>query len=124
MKLDLARIEAEKALSLSPQSALAHLILGMIQTETDNLDEAIQHYRQALSFSPDDPRIHWNLAQAYLKKGDRLMSAYHFGRYARLNLEPNKAVEHFKDAQKLAGEKSELSLVIEKEIQEIQQEGI
>ncbi len=124
MKLDLARIEAEKALSLSPQNALAHLILGMIQTETDNLDEAIQHYREALSFSPDDPRIHWNLAQTYLKKGDRLLSAYHFGRYARLNLEPDKAVEHFKDAQKLVGEKSELSLTIEKEIQEIQQEGI
>jgi Flp pilus assembly protein TadD len=124
MKLDLARIQAETALSLSPQSALAHLILGMIQTETGDLDEAIRHYREALSFSPDDPRIHWNLAQTYLKKGDRPMSAYHFGQYARLNLEPDKAIEHFKDAQKLAGEKNELNHTIEKEIQEIQQEGI
>jgi predicted Zn-dependent protease len=124
MKLDLARIEAEKALSLSPQNALAHLILGMIQAEAGNPDEAIQHYREALTLSPEDLRIHWNLAQAYLKKDDRLMSAYHFGQYARLNLEPNKAIEHFKEAQKLARAGSELSLAIEKNLQEIEQEGI
>ena len=124
MKLDLARTEAEKAVSLSPQNALAHLILGMIQGEAGDLDQAIQHYKEALSYTPDDLRIHWNLAQAYVKKGDNLMSAYHFGRYARLNLEPDKAIEHFKHAQKLTGEKSELGLAIEKEIQEIQQEGI
>jgi predicted Zn-dependent protease len=124
MKLDLAHTEAEKALALSPQNALAHLILGMVQSEAGNLDQGIQHYREALSDSPDDPRIQWNLAQAYIKKGDRLMSAYHFGRYTRLNLEPDKAIDLFKNAQKLAGEGSELSLTIEKEIQEIQQEGI
>jgi predicted Zn-dependent protease len=124
MKLDLARTEAENALALSSQNTLAHLILGMIQTETDNMDQAILHYREALSFSPDDLKIHWNLAQAYLKKGDRLMTVYHFGRYARLNLEPDKAIDHFKDAQKLAVKDSELFLAIEKELHEIQQEGI
>jgi predicted Zn-dependent protease len=124
MKLELAQAEAEKALTLSPQNALAHLILGMVQTETGSLDQAIQNYQQALSFSPEDQRIHWNLAQAYLKNGDRLMGTYHLGRYARLNLEPNKAIEHFKDAQKLAKPGSELSLAIEKELQEIEQEGI
>jgi len=123
MKLDLARIEAEKAVRLSPQNALAHLVLGIVQGEAGNLDQTIPHYREALSYSPDDLRIHWNLAQAYLKSGDRLMSTYHFGRYARLNLEPDKAIEYFKTAQKLAEKGSELSLTIEKEIQEIELEG-
>jgi tetratricopeptide (TPR) repeat protein len=123
-KIDLAKAEAQKALELSGQNRLAHLISGIIQAEAGDLESALGNYKQALAIAPDDPQVHWNLAQAYLKKGDSLMGAYHLGLYARLNLEPDKALEQLRHAQKLAQEGSEMALHIQKQMDEILREGL
>lgn len=123
-KMDLAQQEARKAADLSHQNSLAYLVLGIVQAEAGDLDGAIDFYQQALSLAGDDPQVHWNLAQAYFRKDNKLMGAYHLARYSRLNLEPDKSMEQFKHARELAGKGSEMSLRIQKEIDEIQQEGI
>jgi predicted Zn-dependent protease len=123
-KINLAQQEARKAADLSQKNFLPYLILGIVQAEAGDLDGAISFYQQALSITEDEPQIHWNLAQAYFKKENKLMGTYHLARYSRLNLEPDKAMGQFKRAQELAEKGSELSLRIQKEIDEIQQEGI
>lgn len=123
-KIDLARQEARKALDLSQQNFLPNLVLGIVQAEAGDLDGAINFYQQALSLAEDEPQVHWNLAQAYFKKENKLMGAYHLARYSRLNLEPAKAMEQFKHAQELSEKGSALFSRIQKEMDEIQQEGI
>ena len=123
-KMDLARLEAERVLDLSAQIPLAYLVLGILKAEAGELDSAIGNYRQALLLAPDDPQIHWNLAQGYFKKDEKLMGAYHLGRYSRLNLEPDRAMEQFRHAQGLSEKGSELSLSIQKEMDEILREGV
>jgi tetratricopeptide (TPR) repeat protein len=123
-RMDLAREEAQKAVEQSQQISLAYLVLGIVHAEAEDLDGAVSFYQQALTLAPDDPQIHWNLAQAYFRKEDKLLGAYHLARYSRLNLEPDKALEQFKHAQGLAEKGSEISLRIQKEMDEILQEGI
>jgi Flp pilus assembly protein TadD len=123
-KIELAQQEARKAVDRSQKKFLPYLVLGIVQAEAGDLDGAINFYQQALSLAEDEPQIHWNLAQAYFKKENKLMGSYHLARYSRLNMEPAKAVEQFKHAQDLAEKGSELSLRIQKEMDEIQQEGI
>jgi Flp pilus assembly protein TadD len=123
-KMELARLEAEKAVELSRQNPLAYLVLGIVQAEAGDLDGAVGFYQQALLLVPDDLQVHWNLAQAYFRKDDKLLGAYYLARYSRLNLEPDKAIEQFKHAQGLSEKGSEMSLRIQREIDEIMQEGV
>lgn len=123
-KMDLAKAEVQKALELSGQNSLAQLVSGMIQTGDGDLEGALGSFQQALAIAPDDPQVHWNLAQVYLKKGDRLMGAFHLGLYARLSLEPDKALEQLRHAEKLAQEGSDVALRIQKQVDEILREGL
>lgn len=123
-KINLAQQEAQKSADLSQKNFLPYLVLGIVQAEAGDLDGAINFYQQALSLAEDEPQVHWNLAQAYFKKENKLMGTYHLARYSRLNLEPDKAMEQFKHAQELVEKGSELSLRIQKEMDEVQQEGI
>lgn len=52
-----------KALEISPDSPTYINNLGNIYLNTGRIEQAIEHYRQALMYK-DDPRIHYNLSQA------------------------------------------------------------
>lgn len=123
-RLEPARNEAEKALQLSSEMPLALMVLGTVNIQAGDLDAGIGHLEKALTLTPDDLRVHWNLAQAYMKKGDSLLGSYHLGRYARLNLEPDMAMKQFGHAQALAGKETAMAQQIQGEIQGIQNEGI
>ncbi|MDY6838335.1 MAG: tetratricopeptide repeat protein [Thermodesulfobacteriota bacterium] len=66
-------------LSKNPQSARAHLNLGVAFMAQDKVDEAISHYRKALKIKPYYVRTHNNLAVALREKGnlDEAISHYH-----------------------------------------------
>ncbi len=56
---------AERAVSASPQSADAHLLLAMIYTTLDYRQDAIAHYKRAIALNP-------GMLDAYQKLGDYL----------------------------------------------------
>lgn len=60
----------ERALELSPDAP--HLIdsLGTVRYYRDELDDAVDAYRQAVDLKPSDGRYRFNLAVALLKRGD------------------------------------------------------
>lgn len=71
--VDVARVEAlfRKSLALDPQSAGAHLQLGILYHDQHREQEAISEFQAAIRSNPDDPDAHYRLAQAYLHAGDQ-----------------------------------------------------
>lgn len=53
----------QRAMEISPDSPVYINNLGNIFMNTGRIEQAIEHYRQALRYR-DDPRIHYNLSQA------------------------------------------------------------
>jgi Tfp pilus assembly protein PilF len=58
------------ALDKNSSFALSHYIMGVIQEDLGNIDEAIQEYKKALKVDNDNLVIHLNLASSYIKKSD------------------------------------------------------
>jgi non-specific serine/threonine protein kinase len=65
---------ARKALALDPECAPAYLVLGNITSAFQgNQQEAVRHYKKALSINPNDPILLRKLAVQYLFAGKRSM---------------------------------------------------
>jgi putative PEP-CTERM system TPR-repeat lipoprotein len=62
---------AEQALKLKPDNAAVMDTLGWILVQQGQMDRGIKLLQQALSKAPDAAEIHWHLAAAYEKSGDR-----------------------------------------------------
>ncbi len=58
-------------MQIDPRLAPAHLSLGEIQAGSGHIDEAIDHYRQALEVAPDFALAHYYLGLALITKGRR-----------------------------------------------------
>jgi tetratricopeptide (TPR) repeat protein len=58
---------AEKAL---PNEALVHLDMGIIFSETGQLDDAIRELNEAARLDPTDADAHWRLSRIYRSRGD------------------------------------------------------
>ena len=72
---DLNKAESlyRQLLKLEPENAQGWYRLGNIAMERGRLDEAVAHYKQALSYRPDFPRAKHNLALAYFRRGAELL---------------------------------------------------
>jgi tetratricopeptide (TPR) repeat protein len=79
-------------LKKSPQSSVAHEYYGYALYSQGRLDEAIEHYRIALSLNPQRVDSHFNLGVAYALKGwtDQAIAQYRSG----LTLRPGDAEGH------------------------------
>ena len=66
-----ARPYMVKAVSLAPRLADARFMLGNIYMAAGETVQAVGQFKAALSILPREPRIHHNLALAYLGQGDR-----------------------------------------------------
>ncbi|HYZ86718.1 MAG TPA: tetratricopeptide repeat protein [Bryobacteraceae bacterium] len=60
----------ERRLAKYPNDFAAHFGLGALLQSEDKLDEAIDHYRKALSLAPQNATAHNSLASALLAQGD------------------------------------------------------
>jgi tetratricopeptide (TPR) repeat protein len=92
------------ALRKNPRNALAHNHLGAVLAEAGQIDEAIEHYRQALRLRPWIGATRRNLGIALARKGN-LPGAIEQYRRA-LQIEPRSAAAHYNLAEILAGQES------------------
>jgi len=86
---DQAQALLEKAVTLDPRLAAAHLQLGIIQAERKDFRKAAASYRSAIELEPAMAAAHFRLAQAY-----------------RLGGQPDKASEEVKQYERLTKEQT------------------
>ena len=60
-----------RALACTSQNAVAHNNLGNMLSDRGLIDEAIDHYRQALEAKPNHAVAHFNLAKALAARTTR-----------------------------------------------------
>ena len=85
---DKAIIEAERALALEPNSALAHHTLGTAFLEASRYEEAIPFFKKAMRFSP----IPWSITLMNMASCYRMM-----GQYEEALVIGKKLVEQYPD---------------------------
>jgi tetratricopeptide (TPR) repeat protein len=73
----------EHAAKVTKKNPLAATVLGSLQAEKGNLDEAIEYYRTSLSYAPGFPLTHFYLGQALDRQGklEEAISAYEKARW-------------------------------------------
>lgn len=82
---DLEQAERQYRLVLEQsEHALAAFNLGVLLEDSRRPAEAIQAYARALSADPQLAEAHYNLAQLYEKRGDRMAAIRHFNGYRAL----------------------------------------
>jgi tetratricopeptide (TPR) repeat protein len=62
-------------LRTSPHSALVHNNIGMALYQQQQIDPAVEHFRQALTIEPSYAMAHNNLAAALERRGERALAA-------------------------------------------------
>jgi len=83
---------AEASVQLEPTLPEAHLLLGDVLTELNQISRAEEVYRQAVSLAPTSSRTHIKLADA-LRRGSKTPEAVTELREA-IRLDPNSAIAH------------------------------
>ena len=131
---NLAKSAALRSIQLSEQSmaqqdiaqdiAMPYLVLGMIAQSEKNHENAVSQLEKAKDRAPENSIIHFQLARSYHALGKRGKERFYLGRYHRLNLEPEKALQEFKKALDLVDLGSLLEQTIQTEIRGIQTEGV
>jgi type IV pilus biogenesis/stability protein PilW len=96
--------EAEKALKealvRNPVSARAMYVLGLVYIKLDDDDLAIDSLMKAIGMVPDYVDAHWELANIYLRTGDKARALKHFEVVAEKGEDAakvRKASEHIQD---------------------------
>jgi protein O-mannosyl-transferase len=81
------------AVTINPNSWLAHNNLGNSLAERGQLKPAIEHYRRALEIDPDYAMAHNNLGKALFARGELDQAIDHFKQALRIN--PGYAKAHY-----------------------------
>jgi len=86
----------------SPNKPRQHYNLGVVLARKGNLDEAIEHYRRALSFKPDYVDSYYNLGNALARKGDTEAAILNYLKVLQLN--PNFFKSYYNIARILSNQ--------------------
>jgi Flp pilus assembly protein TadD len=79
-ELLLRPVARERGFTKTSQTALLNL-MGCCASLTQDYDSAVTHFSQALKLSPNDPRLHQNLALTYELEGSLPQADPHWNRY-------------------------------------------
>ncbi len=93
---------AQRALTLSPQSAEAHYLLGRASLEAGDDVTAVRELEIAAKLSPGSPEVHFNLAKAYARAQRTEDATRERATFAQLN-ELAQAQKNQKGTQVYAG---------------------
>ena len=83
----------QKALEISPGQAYIIDSMGYTLMGLGKVDEAIQHYKEAISIDPKEPEQHMHLADAYLMKKQYKIALEEFNAYLELAPKGDKSEE-------------------------------
>jgi predicted Zn-dependent protease len=125
--VDKAKAEALESLKRSKpgeEIPSAYVVLGMVEEHAGRLEQARQEYEEALRRNPDHAFAHYHLGQVDSQTGRPAEAAYHTGRYLRLNLQPEAAIQEFRRAKELSSKDTELTREIQEQIKQITRDGI
>ena len=90
-KYDIARYELDRAKTLKPESVEALVYLGLVQFDTDNHDQAIELWEQALKLAPERKEIIELLAKG--RKENGVESSMDRGHSSRFDLTYDPGVD-------------------------------
>jgi len=87
--LDLSQIELllKKAITLDPGMAEAHLQLANLYSDQRKYPESVPEYLRARELNPDLADVHYRLAQAYVRVGEKDLAQEEFKVYQKLRAE-------------------------------------
>jgi Tfp pilus assembly protein PilF len=77
----------EKAIRLDPQLAPAHLQLGILYSEQEDIPSAISAYQRAIAADPKLEQAHYRLAQAYRQAGEESKARDELALYEKISKE-------------------------------------
>ena len=72
-----------QAVELDPDYAAAWNNIGILQADLGDLNSACEAFRRALALTPDDPKLHYNLADALEMMGFLEEARRHWQNYLR-----------------------------------------
>lgn len=82
----------EKVVSIQPDNHNAHFLLGMLNYNTDNYDQAMKYMEKAIALEPENAGYHYNLGLACFEKGNLSDAAKEWKKVIELDTE-NKSVK-------------------------------
>jgi tetratricopeptide (TPR) repeat protein len=77
--------DSKKAVTMAPHSAEAHYLLGRSLLEEGDIPGAIRELEIARQYTPDSPKVHFNLARAYTKANRPAFAEKERAEFERLN---------------------------------------
>lgn len=80
----------EKAVSLQPRFAVAHVSLGKLYLKRKELSLAIQEFKRAIQDDPSETAAYYQLSVAYRKKGEKEKALEALSKVQTLNAEERK----------------------------------
>ena len=89
---DLARPLLEKAATLKGDSSLAHLDMGILDSEAGRKEDALREFTQAAKLAPEDTNVHWHLGRLYLILGKKDLAKAEFNKVSALHKAENDAL--------------------------------
>ena len=98
--VDLSQIESllRKSVALAPNLAEAHLQLANLYSDQRKYSEAIPEYLKARNLNPDLADVHYRLAQAYVRTGEKDLAQEELKAYQQLR------AQHLSDLDKQRAE--------------------
>ncbi|HET7349153.1 MAG TPA: tetratricopeptide repeat protein [Acidobacteriaceae bacterium] len=77
---DSARPLLEKALRIDPKFEMAHLEIGILDSQAGRNEDALRELHQAATLNPKDVQVHWRLARLYQAMGRKQEAQAEFDR--------------------------------------------
>lgn len=77
----------------SPSDPMIRFNMGKVYYATDKIDLAVSEYKKAIEIYPGYAQAHYNLAQSYMKIGDKGSAAKHFKEVVKVA--PDMEIAHF-----------------------------
>ena len=77
---DTARPLLEKAVRIDPKFEMAHLEIGILDSQAGKNEEALRELHQAATLNPKDVQVHWRLARLYQAMGRKQEAQAEFDR--------------------------------------------